>query len=469
MGGMQATIKVAVVQSILFIIGVIALGMITLHLIGDFETLNRGLAEIAQNLPNHSEGTKGMGGGKFPGYFSIPGVIQFTDGLGLETPQGGAWTAIMIFTFILSFLGIQSSPAFTMLGFASKSSKGFAINQVWGSAACVGFVVLVFCTLQGVGANLLGASAPVNVAGMAVNQVLPELSNGNYTELCIYYIKIIGINYPWLSGFIAVCAIASLQVTATAFMSTTGNILCKDVYMEFFNKSATFEKQMKVARFSTGLVALFGLLLASFSLNATVLLGSLAIACSFQLWPSLLGITWFRWMTKGAATAGLTVGIIVVILTEPLGQQITGGSLPWGVWPWNIHSAVWGIFFNIIACLTVLATTSDNIDQQHRNTFHAFFLEYSSPNQNDRWSKPASGILLVIWLFFAIGPGSIFGNFAFGVPNKGYDFWLLGVPSIWGWQIIWWALGVALVWFVVSKAKISTDLDREIIMKNKTD
>ena len=71
------------------------------------------------------------------------------------------------------------------------------------------------------------------------------------------------------------------------------------------------------------LVFLSGMLLASFSMEATLLLGSLAIACSFQLWPSLLGATWLPWITRGGASAGLGIGLIAVILTEPIGQKLT--------------------------------------------------------------------------------------------------------------------------------------------------
>ena len=127
MGGMQAILKIAVVQFVLFVLGMILLGLFALELVGGFDSLNKGLANIAKDVTSHLGKTKGMGGGNFPGYFAIPGVIQFTDGIGIEIPKGGPWTSIMILTFMLSVMGIQSSPSFTMLGFTSRSPKGFAI------------------------------------------------------------------------------------------------------------------------------------------------------------------------------------------------------------------------------------------------------------------------------------------------------------------------------------------------------
>jgi SSS family solute:Na+ symporter len=462
MGGMQAIAKISVVQTILFFLGMIILGLFALDLVGGFDSLNQGLANMAKSLTSHLGKTKGMGGGNFPGYFAIPGVIQFTDGIGVETPKGGPWTAIMTLTFMMSVMGIQSSPTFTMLGFTSKSAKGLSIHQIWGAAACVGIIMFLFSTLQGISANLLGANSAVNKAGFAVANYLPELSKAQYTELVMHYIKLVGNTSPWMVGFLAICAVAALQVTAAAFMSTTGNILCRDIYVQYFRKDADYRLQIKAAKLFTALVFLCGMLLASFSMEATLILGGLAIAFSFQLWPSLLSITWFPWITKSGAIAGLIIGLIVVIFTETLGQKITGGKLPWGVWPWNIHSAVWGMFFNISICLIVSLMTSEDPDREHRNTFHSFIQKHSITKANDRWSKPVGGLLLMVWMFFAIGPGSIFGNFIFGKPNKGYDSWMLGMPSIWAWQIIWWALGVGVIWFLANKLRMSTEPETEI-------
>ena len=80
----------------------------------------------------------------------------------------------MILTFMMSVMGIQASPSFTMIGFASRSPRGFAIHHIWGAAACVGILMFVFATIMGASANLLGANADVNDAGMAVATFLPE-------------------------------------------------------------------------------------------------------------------------------------------------------------------------------------------------------------------------------------------------------------------------------------------------------
>ena len=73
------------------------------------------------------------------------------------------------------------------------------------------------------------------------------------------------------------------------------------------------------------------------------------------------------------------------------------------------------------------------------------FVPFFNPGENIPWN-----------------PGSIFGNFVFGKPNNGYEDWMLGMPSIWAWQIIWWALGVGVVWFLANKLRMSTEPEIEI-------
>lgn len=461
-GGMQAVAKIAVVQCVLFALGAVVLGLYALTIVGGFDTLNSGLAKIAQNSPGLWGTTNGSGGGNYPGYFAIPGVIQWTAGLGVEAPSGGPWTAIMCLTFMMSVMGIQSSPSFSVWGFACQSPRGFAIHQVWGAAFCVGIIMLVFATLQGVSAHLLGANAEVNEAGFATAQLLPVLAEHQQNELVAHYIKLIGDELPWLIGALAVCAIAALQATGGAFMSTTGSILTRDIFKRYLQPDAEHERQKLVGRLCTALVFLAAMLLATYSMEATVLLGSLAIAFGFQLWPSLLAVTWFPWITRQAATLGLLAGLVAVVMTEALGQKLTAGALPWGRWPWTIHSAAWGMFFNVVVCLIVSAATRKDVDRARRSAYHDFLKEYGAMTFHRRWLKPVAWIIVLVWTFFAIGPGAVVGNILFGEPNGGYEAWNFGMPSIWAWQIIWWALGVGMIWYLAYKMEMSTAPEKEI-------
>ena len=65
-------------------------------------------------------------------------------------------------------------------------------------------------------------------------------------------------------------------------------------------------------------------------------------------------------------------------------------------------------------------------------------------------------------MFFGIGPGAVIGNDIFGAPDAGIDGWMFGMPSIWAWQILWWGLGVFMMWFLAYKMEMSTLPEREV-------
>jgi hypothetical protein len=59
------------------------------------------------------------------------------------------------------------------------------------------------------------------------------------------------------------------------------------------------------------------------------------------------------------------------------------------------------------------------------------------------------------WFFFGVGPGAVIGNDIFGNPQDA-PTWTFGIPSIWAWQLIWWAGGVFMMWFLAYKMEMST-------------
>jgi hypothetical protein len=69
--------------------------------------------------------------------------------------------------------------------------------------------------------------------------------------------------------------------------------------------------------------------------------------------------------------------------------------------------------------------------------------------------------MTLVWFFFGIGPGAVIGNTIFGNPNDSAT-WVFGIPSIWAWHIIWWALGVFMMWFLAYKMQMSTMPEKEI-------
>jgi len=457
-GGLRAVAYVDTLQCILLAFGIISIGFIAYSELGGFEAFNRAMAELGKT----DIGKWGATPDGYNAYLAIPGVIQFTAGLGKETPVGGLWTGIMCLTYMFALMGIQSAPAFTMWAFGNANPKPFAPQQVWASSFGIGLILFFFTAAQGMGAHFLGATPAVNEAGFAISSVIPDLTANKQGGLVPHYINQLGDAAPWFVGLLAVCALAAMQSTGAAYMSTAGGMLTRDLYKRYMNPDADHTTQKLFGRIGVAVIVGAALIVATTAKDALVLLGGLAVAFGFQMWPSLASVTWFPWITRQGATWGLAGGLVAVILTETIGQKLFGGALPWGRWPWTIHSAGWGIIVNLAICLPVSAMTQSEEAMQHRMKYHQFLKEHAGLPASKQGLKPVAWAITLIWLIFGIGPGAVIGNDIFGAPNAGYDAWTFGIPSIWAWQILWWILGIFMMWFLAYKMEMSTMPEREV-------
>jgi Na+/proline symporter len=473
-GGLRAVAYVDTMQCILLAMGIVITGVIALNAIGGWEALNAGMAKLGQTTIGKWGTTKGYGGGDYNAYLAVPGVIQWTAGLGKQTPVGGLWTGIMILTYMFALMGIQSAPAFTMWSFSNTNPAPFAPQQVWASSFGIGLILFFFTAFQGMSAHFLGGNPAVMEAGIpqqvpAIAAQLQEFAaqyNGatpvaatvvkNPDSLVPYYFNLMTDTAPWLIGLLAVCALAAMQSTGAAYMSTAGGILTRDLYKRYLNPEATHVTQKLFGRLGVAFIVICALTVATFSKDALVLLGGLAVAFGFQMWVPLAAVCYFPWITRAGATWGLLAGLLGVALTDSIGQDLFGGALPWGRWPWTIHSAGWGIFFNVGVCVVVSALTQNAEDYAHKMKFHNFLREHAGLSASKRGLIPVAWIITLAWFFFGIGPGCVIGNWIFGEPNAGVAGWTFGIPSIWAWQILFWLLGVGMMWFLAYKMEMST-------------
>lgn len=468
-GGLRAVAYVQTIQCILLATGIVITGFIALNALGGFDAFVHGMAEMAKTDLGKWGSTKGYGGGDYNAYFAIPGVIQWTAGLGKETPVGGLWTGVMVLTYMFALMGIQSSPAFSMWAFSNTNPAPFAPQQVWASSFGVGFILFVFTTFQGLGGHVLGATPQFNAAGIpetlpAVKQFLatyghlplPEAVAKKPDAIVPYYFDLLAGTAPWLIGFLSICAFAAMESTGTAYVSTASGIITRDLYKHYLRPAAGHGEQKLFGRIGVSLVVIVALIVAIYSTDALVLLGGLAVAFGFQMWPSLASVCWFPWITRQGATWGLAAGLLGVIFTEKMGIAITGGALPWGRWPLTMHSAGWGILVNVIVVVVVSAMTQSEQTTAHRMKYHSFLREHASLPASKRGLIPVAWIITLAWLFFGIGPGAVIGNDVFGAPNAGVDGWTFGIPSIWAWQILFWLLGTFMMWFLAYKMEMST-------------
>ena len=455
-GGLRAVAYVDTVQCLLLAGGIAAIGVITLNYVGGWEALNVGIAKLAEL------DTKRTPDG-YSHYIAIPGVIQMVKAG--PSAQGGAWTGMMVLTYMFALMGIQSAPAFSMWSFANKNPKPFAPQQVWASSFMIGGILIIFTAIQGLGAHLIGADPVMTGAGFP--DIL-QLKTGDLMTMpgkqgmivpaLIYLLKDAA---PWLVGLLAVCALAAMQSTGAAYMSTASGMLTRDLYKRFINPGASHASQKLVGRIFVVCVTMAALAVATYSTDALVLLGGLAVAYGFQMWPALIGICWWPFLTRAGVTAGLIAGLIAVTLTETIGQKWFGITA-WGRWPLTMHSAGWGIYFNFGIAILVSMFTGSSEGTTHKAKFHDFLKEHASLPAAKKGLVPVAWAVTLLWFFFGIGPGAVIGNTIFGNPND-MSTWVFGMPSIWVWHIIFWALGVAMMWFLAYKMQMSTMPETEIV------
>jgi SSS family solute:Na+ symporter len=459
-GGLRAVAYVGSLQGLLLGTGMLAMGLVALWQLGGvdgFGTFIQGLAKLGAT----SLGPWGSSAEGYNAYLHIPGVVQFTSGLGKQDPVAGMWTTAMILSTCFALMGIQATPAFSMLAYSCRDPKGFGPQQVWVSAAGVGLLLVFFALVQGLGADFLGASAALREAGLTLGAPLPDLSHGKEVQLYARYLLTLAQSAPWFMALLAVCALAAIHAMVSLFAATTGTIIVRDVFLRYLTPRADLKQQKFYARCSIAAVIFAALLLATFAPRAQALMGALALGFAVQLWPALAGVCWFPWITRQGVSVGLVAGLLGVLFTEPLGATLCnflGFDLPWGRWPWTIHSAGWGIFLNIISCTVVSWISANKLDRAHRMRYHRLLAQTLALAPKQRFLRPVAWSLTLIWFFFAVGPGAVLGNDLFGAPNAGAKAWVMGVPSLWAWQMMWWALGVLILWFLAYRLQMSTRL-----------
>lgn len=458
-GGLRAVAYVDTMQCILLAGGIIVLGIITLSYLGGFNNLIEGIAVLSQaDTKLTKEG--------YSHYVAIPGMIQFVDAG--SKAVGGPWTGIMILTYMFALMGIQSAPAFTMWAFSNQSPKPFAPQQVWASAFGIGAILFVFTAIQGMGSHFLGANLEMvtNNPEVVNNVIGPNIGNQDLMEtaskqgnLVPQLINLMSETAPWLVGLLSVCALAAMQSTGAAYMSTAGAMITRDLVKRYILPNANDKTQVLLGRIFVILIVVMALLVAATATDALVLLGGLAVAYGFQMWPALIAICFWPWLTRLGITLGLIAGLVAVTCTESIGAAL--GITAWGRWPLTIHSAGWGIFFNLGIAILVSFFTQNSDELAHKMKFHNFLKEYAGLPSKKRNLIPIAWIITLLWFFFGIGPGAVIGNWIFGDPTNP-DTWIFGIPSIWAWQILFWIIGVYMMWMLAYKMEFSTPSKKDL-------
>jgi Na+/proline symporter len=437
-GGLRSVAYVDCVQCILLALGIVILGCITVHFAGGWEGFKIGISKIVSQDIATKNGITPDG---FSSKVAIPGSIQFVSSGSKSV--GGPWTGIMCMTYMFALMGIQSSPAFSMWSFANKTSRAFRWQQVVASSVIIGIILFTFTIFQGLGGHILESNG--------------LLENTTDKNLVPQLINLMSSSAPWLVGLLAVCALAAMQSTGAAYMSTFSGMVTRDIYRHFFSKNASDKKQKFFGRLFVIIVAAAALIVAAKSTQAIVMLGGLAVAYGFQMYPALLGLCYFPKLSTKGVVSGLIAGLIAVTLTDKTSAWF---GVPWGAYPLTIHSAGWGILVNLITVVLGSFLFPDPSEKNNRKVKRHKFLQSVSGLSPDRKKLVSfAWILTLVWFLIGFGPFATIGNTLFSDPNNPITWAPFGLPSLWVWQLLFLLYGIFVMWFLAFYMGLSKPID----------
>ncbi|HKK91317.1 MAG TPA: sodium:solute symporter family protein [Desulfobacteraceae bacterium] len=404
-GGLKASTWVGVLQFILLVTGIFLLGVfvVTSETIGGWSGMSASLQSLDEK------------------FIKVPGLIHF----GI----GGGWTAVMILTYMFALMGIQSSPAFILWNFGLKNPKPLAWQQVFMSTFVVGVCLFFFAAFQGMGAKILELSGEMVIANSG--DVVPKLMTHFLPG-------------PVL-GLVFLGAIAAIHSTAAPYIGTGGTIIQRDVWWRYVrSQGGSHSEQIWTNRIMATILTVAAVVVSLTSSDAIVMIGGFATTFGTIMYLMLIGVHWgFKFPSIGAAL-GLLVGISVNLLT-------------YFVWkyPLSMHTAFWGIFSGLVVAYGCrglgFKDTQETIDRQKE--IRTWLDSIDGPSENGKVWRSRMKIIVPVWYFMALGPGVLLGNTAFT---------FCGFPATWAWQIVWWIVGIVMMWALCFKAEMSTSTDEQI-------
>ena len=410
-GGLRASTWVGVSQFLLLVGGIVILGAYVLYDFGGWGKLSMEVSRLEAK------------------YLEVPSVIDFTVG---KT----RWTGIMILTYMFALMGIQSSPAFTMWAFANKNPRPFPWQQAFMSTFVVGFALFFFTAFQGMAARILADQGVISLA--KDSDVVPLLMKT--------YLP------GFMLGIVFIGAIAAMHSTAAPYIGTGGSILLRDVWWRYVRgKKGGHAEQIWINRMFTTILTIAALAVGMTSKAALVMLGALATAFGFVMYIPLLGVLWgWKWPSLGTVL-GILSGMVAVYVTY---------GIPETRYPLTIHSAAWGVGVGLIVAYICRGLgVKDNPETVERQRdVREWLASIEKPSEAGQKWRNAMKFVVPAWYFFAIGPACILGNNAFSFA---------GFPPLWSWQIVWWIVGIVMMWAFCFKAEMSTITDEQIARAEK--
>ena len=371
-GGLRTVAYIDTMQLLLKAVGIMTLGYIVWYY--------GGLSDMAQLADFHRyfhDTAK---------HFTVPEGLWYANKAAVLKESGSYWTATFIFTFLFALMGIQTSPAFTMWAFATENPNAFGYQQVFASSLVMGFILIVFTTMIGIGSHFLGADYALNenigneknILGLHLND--RDLLKGSFgTESLVPMLIRMTLDIsPFLMGILAMMALAAVQSTAASCMSTMGSMLSRDLLKNGWCTDRKVEQQGREALVIFTLIITSILVILSYHyswlwalvfivvLIAPIVIYAIVKAIARAIhYPMTFGDSWQKW-SAAFFTLSITLIAITVALTATDALVFMGALVvAYGVQMmpaliaicWWSYLTEWGVIVGLIAGLTTVTLT----------------------------------------------------------------------------------------------------------------
>jgi Na+/proline symporter len=368
----------------------------------------------------------------------IPGVFQGSAGIGKDVAIGGVWTTTAILSAALALAGIVLSPAYLLLAIGTRARTAFAFSQTWVTG--------------GMAAGLLVVATPILAAGLAASSASGRAAAmAGLAERLAAYEPLLGVGLLLL-------VVGVVQIGVALFAAAAARIFAHEAVAFYVLPQLSPAGERLATRIALAVVFALMAAMAVFAPLPAAILASLSLPLSIQLLPAMLGLCWLPWLSRSAVLAGLVIGCLMVFFTEPPGLILFDGlfvELPWGRWPLTVHAAAWGLAFNLAATLLVAIFTRRGAERDARDRLHDAFRAAYPADLGSGAARSAKWSLVLLWSFLALGPGAILGNTFFSDPIFAGGPAAVGLPSLWVWQVLFWFVGVFLIWWLAYHGRMA--------------
>jgi len=415
------------------IAGAITVAALFLADLGGVDELAAVLAQLPEARPWGSTG--GRGGGEFNQAHAVAGSIQVLSGLGTGSGQGTLWTGALIFSMGTAFAGLLFLLTLPWL-FASPDPRLTARHGL-STGFWMGLVALLSALFIGIGG--LSLAPPGAVPALGAGEISGSFAGNSIPTV----LAGLAGEKGWKGLILTLTGLAALYTFAANLVVSVVSGL-GGLWTPRTGHPRGEDRALWISRI-TALTSIVGALLTALSdFGDLPRWGGLAMALGLQLCVPFAAICWLPALSGRAVSAGLIAALAATLATVPLSHPLFGGPA-WPAWPLTIHPALWGLAANLAVCFAVVALERDAEGRQARGKLHRHIRELGTAGDSGDENTGPAWLAAILWIFFALGPGTVIGNGIFGSPDLTPNEWDFGVPSIIAWQLLAWISGLALL------------------------